>query len=704
MKKFCRLFIYKYVLYYLQSNLKTLLDGEMTTLKKIYPGKIVFPLQYWRQSLAFLISIITFSLNCVAQRSPMDSLMNIIIQNRGDSTTVNALLRIAGTPSGQKDSMAIHYAEKAYMLAERIQYKRGIAAALIAIGKIEDDFKNSFAALAKAVDILGKIGDPKGIADCYALIANKYFYQEFNAAEAINYALKAIAVLEKNNDIKGQAPMLMLIGNAYIELGNEEKALESLIKSKEAYLLLNDRAGLAYSYNNIGLVYAGKRQYGYAYEQHCQALTIYRKLDTLAPAFGIAYTLGLIGSVQQNMGDSALDAANPQEALKRFDSALYYFREQYKMETQRNASHRISSISLARSFLSLARLKSPAERKELLNKSYRYINEALTIAESEGFTPGRTNAYSVLHEVDELSGNYKAAYDHYRLYVSYKDSLVTQENIDNANSYKTQYEYGKKEDQIKLLATENELKTALAQKENQRKNFALAGIGIIILIGGYGFYWFRKKKRLQNEQTLMTERLRISRELHDEVGATLSGVAMYSHLTKTQLQSQDLAGVENSLNIMQDSSAQMVNKLNDIVWLINPVKSSLADLMQRLEEYTRNMAAAKNMEVEVNITGVVQQLQLNMEQRRNIYLFCKEAINNAAKYSGGTMLGLSVREEEKILKFSIKDNGNGFDPEVVKRGNGSDNLQQRADAIGAEYILHTSEGKGCEVSLQLKIT
>src|SRR6187401_3025833 len=103
-------------------------------------------------------------------------------------------------------------------------------------------------------------------------------------------------------------------------------------------------------------------------------------------------------------------------------------------------------------------------------------------------------------------------------------------SFNKIDSCKLQYEFDKKEDQIKLLSTQNKLQTALAQQQSQRKNFAYTGIGVILLAGGYGFFRFRKRKRLQNQQALMNERLRISRELHDEVGATLSGIAMYSHL------------------------------------------------------------------------------------------------------------------------------------------------------------------------------
>lgn len=208
--------------------------------------------------------------------------------------------------------------------------------------------------------------------------------------------------------------------------------------------------------------------------------------------------------------------------------------------------------------------------------------------------------------------------------------------------------------------------------------------------------------RAESDKILLSRQLRISRELHDEVGATLSGIAMYSHLTKTQLQSQDLAGVENSLNIMQDSSAQMVNKLNDIVWLINPDKSSLPDIIQRLEEYARNMAATKNMEVKVNVSEDIKQMQLSMEQRRNIYLFCKEAINNAVKYSEGTLLQLKVVQEKDIIVFSVIDNGKGFDATTVRKGNGLNSLQQRAQEMNGIYQVITSAEKGTQIICTIK--
>jgi len=119
----------------------------------------------------------------------------------------------------------------------------------------------------------------------------------------------------------------------------------------------------------------------------------------------------------------------------------------------------------------------------------------------------------------------------------------------------------------------------------------------------------------------------------------------------------------------------MVNKLNDIVWLINPDQDSLQKLIQRLEEYATDMAMIKTMQVKVNMPAHLQEHNLPVESRRNIYLFCKEAINNAVKYSQGTLLELNVKETGDKLEFSVADNGKGFDAVTVRRGNGLENMQ-----------------------------
>ncbi len=211
-------------------------------------------------------------------------------------------------------------------------------------------------------------------------------------------------------------------------------------------------------------------------------------------------------------------------------------------------------------------------------------------------------------------------------------------------------------------------------------------------------------EKLQSQLEVESLRNKISGELHDDIGATLSGIAMYSHLTKEQLKTGQTAEIEKSLNIMQQSSGEMVSKLNDIVWMINPEQDSLQKLTDRLEEYARDMANIKNMKVNIVMPAGLHEKILPVAARRNIYLFCKEAINNAVKYSGGKQLDLIIKETDGNLEFTVIDNGKGFDEVMVRRGNGLENMQKRADEIGAKLILQSKENEGASVSLQYKIT
>jgi signal transduction histidine kinase len=197
---------------------------------------------------------------------------------------------------------------------------------------------------------------------------------------------------------------------------------------------------------------------------------------------------------------------------------------------------------------------------------------------------------------------------------------------------------------VKLENTLAELKSTQAQLIQSERNAAFSKL----------------------EQAMLKERLRISRELHDDIGGTLSGITMYSHFATKQIDAAQTSEVKKSLSIMQESADEMVNKLNDIVWLINPGQDSIQKLLERLEEYATEMAMLKNMELKVSIPCDLTEISLPVEIRRNIYLVCKEAVNNAVKYSNASFLELTVEEAGENLEFSVCDNGKGFDPVVVR--------------------------------------
>ena len=259
--------------------------------------------------------------------------------------------------------------------------------------------------------------------------------------------------------------------------------------------------------------------------------------------------------------------------------------------------------------------------------------------------------------------------------------------------------------QLNLLAGEAAFQKLLASKQSQQKKIVYTSIAILLALTGYALFRYVRKKKLQNQQEVLRERLRISRELHDEVGSTLSGIAMYSHLTREQIKSAKTQEVEKSLNSIQQSAGEMVTKLGDIVWLVNPEKDSMQNLIERLEQYAEEMAMIKEMSVKISVSPRLASINLPVDTRRNIYLFCKEAINNAVKYSDASILELAINDfENRRVEISITDNGKGFDSMQVKKGNGLTNMKLRAQDIGGEYILKSIPQQGTRISLTLKFT
>ena len=212
-----------------------------------------------------------------------------------------------------------------------------------------------------------------------------------------------------------------------------------------------------------------------------------------------------------------------------------------------------------------------------------------------------------------------------------------------------------------------------------------------------------EKEKAKNKQAILNERLRISQDIHDEVGATLSGISMYSHIAKEQIKSQNKEVVLASLDILQESAGEMVNKLNDIVWLLNPDQAQLQQLVEKLEDYARQMGEAKAIRVHVDITDRISTIELPIEVRRNTYLIFKEAINNCIKYSQGTSMSLIVTNLANKLEFVLQDDGVGFNPDIIKKGNGLLNMQKRADEIGSILHLESSPGKGTRLSLTYSV-
>jgi signal transduction histidine kinase len=129
------------------------------------------------------------------------------------------------------------------------------------------------------------------------------------------------------------------------------------------------------------------------------------------------------------------------------------------------------------------------------------------------------------------------------------------------------------------------------------------------------------------------------------------------------------------------------------------------EMLERLKEYTFIMSQAKNIQLKWIVNEEqIKNIILPMDHRRNIYLICKEAINNAVKYSACRQIVISGMHEKGAISFRIRDDGKGFDIGDFSRGNGLRNMKERAKECSLDLEIESAEGHGTEISIHYSIT
>ncbi len=641
--------------------------------------------------ILLLCVLMIVSVAVYTQNKVVDSLQKVLQTSKEDTVKVNTLNALASEFRYNNIDTSFYFANQAVALATRLNYEMGIADAKIKSGGLYAStgaYNKGIKAANEALLLYNKLLTSTALNKETILlkIANSYnilllnTFPEGNYPEALRFSLLELKIREQLNDKIGISNAQFNIGNIYYCQRNYAEALKHHFVCLAINQQLEDKVGISSIYSAIGLIYFDQGNYAQASEYYSDALKIGKEVNDSFNLAEIYVNLVLLEEKKNNYD----------EALKHGFAALKIYE---KMQSNFNIPFALNNIAIV------------YIKQKKYNDAFEYLAKALSVAKETKHLEYIKLSYENLATLDSLQGNYKQSLQDYKLAIIYRDSLLNRENTQKITQQQMQYEFDKKEDSTRAVQDKKNTLTKV-EIENQKniRNFSFAFAFIILLFSGFGFYRYKKRKQLQNQQALTNERLRISRELHDEVGATLSGISMYSHLTRQQIKNANTTEVEKSLNIMQQSAGEMVNKLNDIVWLINPDQDSLQKLIQRLEEYATDMGMIKNMQVKVNVPEHLREHSLPMESRRNIYLFCKEAINNAVKYSNGTILELNIKEKNGTLEFSVSDNGKGFDEINIRRGNGLENMQKRADEIGAKLTVQSKQDEGSFVSMQIKIT
>jgi two-component sensor histidine kinase len=206
----------------------------------------------------------------------------------------------------------------------------------------------------------------------------------------------------------------------------------------------------------------------------------------------------------------------------------------------------------------------------------------------------------------------------------------------------------------------------------------------------YAFYRYRLAQ-IRKQQEI---RKNIATDLHDDLGSTLNSVKVFTNLA--------ISGVrqEESLQQAKENLQEATMSLRDMIWVLDDSLDTVDELVTRLNQYAIPVANASKIETIIKADSKVNSRMLTKEEKRNLFLICKEAINNSIKYSGATQIHIDITASGNEIQIVVFDDGVGFNMDEVKKGYGLKNMHYRARQIKYKVVLQSSPGNGTQIYIQ----
>lgn len=223
---------------------------------------------------------------------------------------------------------------------------------------------------------------------------------------------------------------------------------------------------------------------------------------------------------------------------------------------------------------------------------------------------------------------------------------------------------------------------------------------------------FLKEKQLQQQELEKmnviykardADRSRIARDLHDEIGSTLSSIHIYSSVAEKMIQA-DPERTKQILGQININTRTVMENMNDIVWAMKTGDQQDILLSVKIKNMGYELLDAKNVNCRYEIASQADQADLEPELRRNILLIIKESLNNIVKYSQAAEVIIQLNITGRFLNLSIKDNGKGFDIETIQKGNGLQNIEYRVKQCGGNVNMLSAHNEGTSIICQFPLT
>jgi two-component sensor histidine kinase len=235
----------------------------------------------------------------------------------------------------------------------------------------------------------------------------------------------------------------------------------------------------------------------------------------------------------------------------------------------------------------------------------------------------------------------------------------------------------------------------------QRTWFILLCILLTIAI----IYFIIRYEQNRKKQ-LEAVRARISRDLHDDMGSTLQSISVMSEIARMKSTSENKQDSIPFIEKIGSASREMVEKMNDIVWAVNPQNDHFENIILHMRAFGGELLAGKDIALHFKTDSGLNNIRLSMEKRKSFFLVYKEALNNAYKYSGAKNVNVEISKTNHTLKLVVEDDGVGFninEDRLKTGGNGLKNMNTRAAELNGSISITSETGHGTTVSLTVNL-
>jgi len=536
-------------------------------------------------------------------------------------------------------------------------------------------------------------------------IFNKYSSQNYDKARIVGYQL--LPLMRATGDVDRLADFLMRMGQTEYTYGNHQDALGLYLESANLYHQLKLPAKEASIFNEIAVLHRKNNNTVKSREYVNAALDLYKlAYDTN----GVATTLNNLGISHEIEGDpkvalryyrqaAALYAAfkcklcisysldymaGAFKLLHQFDSAFYYERQSLEMRRELNNTYAITQSLMTMGEIYL-------EQKKYTD-AIPYFKECASLCRSINFKDYERRAYEYLAKCHELNGDFKDALHYHMVFTRIDDSLFNETRSKQISELQIRYETEKNEGEIKSL-----------QQTQLINNYVLVSTVLFLLLVVAGaFFVFRQqqlKNRLSRERAITeageSERLRIAKDIHDDLG---SGLSKIHFLSQELMYKVDNGTNQRNMASVIEISRGLIDSMRDLVWELNTEDTSLDNLVARIREYSTDYLEDLPIEIVSNYPLEVPETALGKLVYRNIFMTVKEALNNMIKHSGASHLYITVDTSGGQLRINLRDNGVGFNDRPGIEGNGLVNMKSRISSIGGSCNI-LSSSSGTEIKL-----